>query len=131
MDILINNAAIARGKLFSELTFVEYRKTIDINFLAYVNLCHLFLNQTNITDKSHILNVVSIAGVQGMTCSRNSDYSASKAGFMSFADALRQELSASKSPVNLTNIYPYVIDTTLFKGVSFLAEYVIPTLKKE
>ena len=43
IDILINNAAIARGKTFKELSFEEYLQTIHINYLSYVKLTHLFL----------------------------------------------------------------------------------------
>jgi short-subunit dehydrogenase len=43
VDILINNAAIARGKLFKELSFEEYFQTIKVNFGAYVHLTKMFL----------------------------------------------------------------------------------------
>ena len=43
IDILINNAAIARGKAFKDMEYIEFKETIDINYLAYVHLSHLFL----------------------------------------------------------------------------------------
>jgi uncharacterized protein len=36
VDVLINNAARALGKNFSELSLATYRKTIDINFMSIV-----------------------------------------------------------------------------------------------
>ena len=45
IDILINNAAIARGKTFKEMSFEDYKQTTSINFLSYVRLTHLFLKQ--------------------------------------------------------------------------------------
>lgn len=69
--------------------------------------------------------------MQGATSIRNSDYSASKAALSSFVDSLRQELIDEESPVKMTNIYPYIINTDLFKGFSGLALWLIPMLKKD
>ena len=46
IHILINNAAIARGLLFSNLDYYEhYKNTIQINFLSYVHFSKLFCSQ--------------------------------------------------------------------------------------
>ena len=66
-----------------------------------------------------------------MTCQRNSDYSASKFALNGFTDALRQELEFSKSPVCLTNFYPYYIDTGLFEGFKPTLGWIIPALKAD
>jgi short-subunit dehydrogenase len=59
--------------------------------LAYVKLTKLFLNQDqNLWMKNQkIINLISVAGMQGMTSVQNSDYSASKAALTSFFDSLR------------------------------------------
>lgn len=38
INIMVCNAAIARGKLIRELSFNDFKKTIDINFLSIVQL---------------------------------------------------------------------------------------------
>jgi len=43
IHMLVNNAAIARGKTFREMTVAQYKQTIDINLISYVHLTHLFL----------------------------------------------------------------------------------------
>ena len=43
VDVLINNAAIARVKQFSEMSFEQYEETVQINYLAYVHLTKLFM----------------------------------------------------------------------------------------
>ena len=73
-----------------------------------------------------MVNVSSIAG--HMTCQRNSDYSASKFALTGFIEALRQELVVTKSPVALTNFYPYYINTGLFEGFKPLLGVILPTL---
>lgn len=99
--------------------------------MAYVHLTKLFLQQENLSDQYHLVNMSSVAGMQGATSIRNSDYSASKAALSSFVDSLRQELIDEESPVKMTNIYPYIINTDLFKGFSGLALWLIPMLKKD
>jgi short-subunit dehydrogenase len=49
-----------------------------------------------------------------MTTPGNADYSASKFALNGYLDALRQELNAESSPIALTNIYPYSINTGMF-----------------
>jgi len=83
------------------------------------------------TSDFQIVNLISIAGMQGSTSIRNSDYSASKAALASWSDALRQELIDEGSEVNITNIYPYIFDSQLFSGFSGLALNVIPLLKTD
>lgn len=91
VHILVNNAAICLGMRVDELSIEQFARTMDINFISYVHLCMLFLKQKEIKGapkhRFHIVNVSSIAG--HMTCSRNSDYSASKFALTGFADALR------------------------------------------
>lgn len=109
------------------MTLQEYKETININQLAYIHLTKLFVDREQ---TGHIVNMISIAGMQGMTAIRNSDYSASKAALTSFFDCLRQEFLDECSPIKITNIYPYVIDTDLFKGFSGYALNLIPILRK-
>mmetsp|Transcript_14976 Transcript_14976/g.23187 ORF Transcript_14976/g.23187 Transcript_14976/m.23187 type:complete len:95 (+) Transcript_14976:537-821(+) len=71
--------------------------------------------------------------MQGMTAIHNTDYSSCKAALTSFFDTLRQEVIDNGwcGQVSVTNVYPYIIDTSLFAGFSGLALKLIPTLKKE
>ena len=66
-----------------------------------------------------------------MTSSRNSDYGATKHALTGWSDSLRQELVEANSPVVMTNIYPYIVDTQLFKGFSGLALWLVPILRKQ
>lgn len=45
VNLLVNNAARALGREFSELTCDMFRKTMDINFSSIVQLTKLFLGQ--------------------------------------------------------------------------------------
>ena len=89
VHILVNNAAIAHSKKFSELKFEEFQKTINTNLMAYVYLMKYFLEQKNLDSTFRIVNIISIAGMTGATSVTQTDYSASKAALTSFTDALR------------------------------------------
>lgn len=64
-----------------------------------------------------------------MSCSRNSDYSASKFALNGCLDALRQELNSEMPHVSLTTFYPYYINTGLFAGFKPKLAFIIPTLE--
>ena len=133
VHLLINNAAIAKTTAFIELPADDYEETIRVNLLAPVRLTKFFMNSLVHQDKFHgrIVNIVSVAGMQGCTAMNNAEYSASKAALASFADSLRQEIWFRHLPVSILNIYPYIIDTQLFAGFSGKALYLIPTLRQD
>ena len=66
-----------------------------------------------------------------MVSERNGDYSASKFALTAFTDTLRMEPLTKNPKIQLTNFYPYYINTGLFKGFKPLLGYLIPTLTQE
>ena len=130
VDILINNAAIVRGKKLKDLSFAQMKQTVDINLMAYIHLSMLFLKQGSKSEDSkslHLVNVCSVAGMQGMA--RQTDYCTSKFGMRGFSQCLRSELSDFGPRTRLTTLYPYTIDTGLFDGYNPLMDYLVPKLK--
>lgn len=129
IHILVNNAAICNGRSIKDLSLKQFKLTMDINFISYVQMSMLFLQQKQIKNcnehQFHIVNVSSIAG--HLTSSRNSDYASSKFALTGFADTLRQELGWN-SPIVLTNFYPYFINTGLFEGFKPKLRFILPTL---
>lgn len=68
IGLLVNNAAICMGRKLSELSLDQFKRTMNINFISYVHLAKLFLEQptSERTRELHLVNVSSIAG--HMTC---------------------------------------------------------------
>ena len=129
IDILVNNAARVLGKRFADMQISEFRESISINLLAYVHLAKLFLDQSSHKTQPtlHLVNVNSIAG--HCACQANSDYCCSKYGIHGFTDALRHELTYyTEKTIHMTNIYPYYINTGLFRGFSPFLGLFIPML---
>ena len=90
--MLINNAARAIGKRFCDMSFDQYKKTIEINYLSIMQLTKLFLDQSQLKDSKiqgeyHLVNIISIAG--HMASAQNSDYSGSKFALTGAFDAIR------------------------------------------
>jgi len=80
---------------------------VQLNIIALVKLCQLFLPQLKQQSKSYILNIASSAAYQAVPYL--SLYSASKSFVLSFSRGLRQELK--KTSVSVTCISPGSTDT--------------------
>lgn len=90
IDILINNAGMMIVKLFDELSQEEFDRQMAVNFYGGVNLIRAVLPIMQTQGKGVIINVASVGGrlvVPGTTV-----YSASKAAFHGFSEALYYEL---------------------------------------
>ena len=91
--MLINNAAIARGKYLDELSLDQFKKTIDINLFSVVHLNKLFMSQKSIIDNDakkgdfHIVHMCSVAS--RATSIKNSDYCTSKFAMRGYISCLR------------------------------------------
>ncbi len=107
--LLINNAGVALGGRFDQLTLEEFHWLVDINFGAVVTLTHHLLPVLRAHPGAHLANVSSIYGIvapPGQTA-----YAASKFAVRGFTEALRQELAGEN--VGVTCIHPGGIATRI------------------
>lgn len=117
IDILINNAGIEIYQAFPDYSLAQIQSVLSVNLLAAMELTRLLLPNMLKHRSGHIVNITSLAGKKGHPY--DSIYSASKAGLLLWADALRQELA--KTGVSISSICPgYVSDCGL------LADTVVP-----
>lgn len=109
LDVLVNNAGIARQNLFTDITESEWKRMFEVNVQSMFN-CSKFAAKNMIKNHSgKIINISSVWGVQGASCEVH--YSASKAAVIGFTKALAKELGPSGITVNC--IAPGVIDTDM------------------
>ena len=90
IDILINNAGMMIVKFFEELSQEEFDRQMAVNFYGGVNFIRAVLPIMQKQSRGVIINVASVGGrlvVPGTTV-----YSASKAAFQGFSEALYYEL---------------------------------------
>ncbi|MDD4572077.1 MAG: SDR family oxidoreductase [Clostridia bacterium] len=114
IDVLINNAAIAQQKLFTDITEEEWDSIFAVNVKGVYNCCKAVVPHMVSQKDGVILNISSVWGMVGASCEVH--YSATKAAVIGFSKALAKELGLSGIRVNC--IAPGVIDTDMNAGLS-------------
>lgn len=109
IDILINNAAISRFGLVTDLTEGEWDELMAVNLKSVFLLSKAFLPGMIRKKNGKIINISSIFGAVGGSC--EVAYSAAKAGVIGFTKALAKEVGPSGIQVNC--IAPGVITTSM------------------
>lgn len=115
VTLLVNNAGVALGGRFGEITPDDFDWLMRINLSAPVHLTYAFLPALRATQGSHLVNVSSVFGLvapPGQTA-----YSASKFALRGFGEALRHELAAAGPGagvgVGVTTVYPGGVRTRI------------------
>ncbi len=109
IDVLINNAGIAKIQMFNDITDKDWDEMINTN-LNSVFYCIQEVLPNMIHNKNGcIINISSIWGLVGASC--EVAYSVSKAGIDGMTKSLAKELGLSNIRVN--SIAPGVIDTEM------------------
>ncbi|MDH3211291.1 MAG: SDR family NAD(P)-dependent oxidoreductase [Myxococcales bacterium] len=115
VNVLINNAARMRPYDFTDvdgLDMEDVRQEIAANFIAPVELIHLFLPMLLGRPDPTIINVSSPGGVVPVT--RVPVYCASKAALSSFTRSLRRQLVGK---VRVIALYPPSVETEMMEGI--------------
>jgi 3-oxoacyl-[acyl-carrier protein] reductase len=109
IDVLINNAAVAGFRLFTDITDEEWNRFIGVNLSGAFYLSRAVLPDMISRKSGSIINISSMWGQVGASCEVH--YSAAKAGLIGLTKALAKELGPSGIRVNC--IAPGVIDTEM------------------
>ena len=107
--LLVNNAGVALGGQFQQLTLEEFDWVLRVNFRAAVGLTHHLLPALLRSPGSHLVNISSAYGL--VTPRGQSAYVASKFALRGFSDVLRLELS--DHGVGVTTVYPGGVRTRI------------------
>ena len=114
-DILVNNAGIAVAGRLDKVPRDHWESLMQLNLLAPMRLCNLFLPGMIERGSGHIVNVSSIAGWLGPK--GLSSYCASKFGLRGFGVSLAADLEGTG--VNVTNVYPCFSQTTILDSPQY------------
>lgn len=107
IGLLVNNAGVALGGRFDQLTLDEFEWVMDINFWAPVLLTHTLLRAVTAVPGAHIVNISSLYGLIGPA--GQSAYSSSKFAVRGFTEVLRNELTPQD--IGVTSVHPGGIRT--------------------
>ena len=110
IDIVVNNAAMARSTRFPDLSADEWRQTIEINLTAPFLLTKAVLPTMQAQNYGRIVNISSSAGRMVSTLG-GAHYTASKAGLLGLTRAAAKELG--KFGITVNAVCPGMIDTEL------------------
>lgn len=114
IDVLINNAGIAKSKLFTDVTDEDWNKVINTNLYSTFCVTQEVLPNMIHNKKGCIINISSVWGMVGASC--ETVYSIAKAGIDGMTKSLAKELGPSNIRVN--SIAPGIIDTDMNKNLS-------------
>ena len=109
VDTLVNNAAVSRVGLLTDMTPEDWEQVMRVNVTALYNTCHTYVPGMINAGGGQILNVSSVWGIAGASC--EVAYSASKGAVNAFTRALAKELAPSHIRVNA--IAPGILDTRM------------------
>ena len=98
IDVLINNAGIARDNLSIRMKDEEWNKVIDINLTSTFLLSKNTIKKMLKNKKGKIINITSVVGHTGNIGQAN--YAASKAGLIGMSKSLALEYGKKKITVN-------------------------------
>jgi NAD(P)-dependent dehydrogenase (short-subunit alcohol dehydrogenase family) len=110
IDILVNNAALARSTRFGDLTADEWRATLEVNLTAPFLLIKAVLPAMKAQQYGRVVNISSTAGRMVSTLG-GAHYTASKAGLLGLTRAAAKELG--KFGITVNAVCPGMIDTEL------------------
>ncbi|RUT33454.1 3-ketoacyl-ACP reductase [Paenibacillus zeisoli] len=109
VDILINNAGIAKFGTLLEMDPEEWKRILDVNVMGTYNVTRAVLPDLVAQNSGDIINVASTAGERGFAT--GSAYCASKFALMGMTESLAQEVR--KHNIRVTALTPSTVNTDL------------------
>ncbi|MBV6285995.1 SDR family oxidoreductase [Pseudomonas aegrilactucae] len=114
IDVIVNNAGVASGGFFAELSLEDWDWQIAINLMGVVKGCKAFLPLLE-RSKGRIINIASMAAL--MQGPAMSNYNVAKAGVVALSESLLVELRQQEVAVHV--VCPSFFQTNLldsFRG---------------
>ncbi len=121
LDIVIANAGVAYA---GKTTLAQVRATFDVNLTGAIATSAAAVEIFREQGRGQLVGITSVAAVRAM--SGQGAYSASKAGFGKYLEALRCE--TYNEPITITELAPGFIDTDLNRAMKS-RPFVIPAEK--
>jgi NAD(P)-dependent dehydrogenase (short-subunit alcohol dehydrogenase family) len=109
LDVLFNNAGVARGGLFADVAEEDHDLLIDVNFRGVVHGAEIGLAYLKQTPESCLLNTCSAAGLYG--AAGLATYAATKFAVRGLTEGLDLEWAAYE--IKVRSLMPGFIDTPL------------------
>lgn len=115
LDVLMNNAGIAKGGYLDTQTPDEIDLQVDVNLKGVLNGCQAAFAMLAATPGAQVVNVASVAGL--VAPPRLSVYAATKFAVRGLSEALQAEFA--RVGVGVRCIMPWFIETSLLDKARF------------
>ncbi len=109
VSVLVNNAGVALGGRFEQVSAEDFEWLFSINFWGVVRMTRAFLPLLRREQAAQIVNLSSLFGI--IAPPGQVAYAASKFAVRGFSEALRHELQ--DSPVGVTVVHPGGVRTAI------------------
>ena len=129
VTVLVNNAGVALGGMFEQVSEEDFDWLMSINFGATVRLTRAFLPVLARAGAAQLVNVSSIFGI--IAPPGQSAYAASKFAVRGFSESLRHELEMSNSPVGVTLVHPGGVRTNISENARLSKSLDAAEVKRE
>jgi NAD(P)-dependent dehydrogenase (short-subunit alcohol dehydrogenase family) len=108
-DLLFNNAGVAVGGTFEQVSEEDFEWLFGINFWGVVRMTRAFLPLLRASDDARVVNISSVFGI--IAPPGQAAYCASKFAVRGFSESLRHELEGSR--VGVTVVHPGGVATSI------------------
>lgn len=112
VDVLINNAGVASGGWFEDLSLEDWEWQISINLMGVVKGCKAFMPLLLAQEGARIINIASMAAL--MQAPAMSNYNVAKAGVVALSESLLCELKPRGVQVHV--VCPSFFQTNLMSS---------------
>ena len=109
VDVLVNNAGVAVGGTFEQVSDEDFEWLFEVNFWGVVRMTRAFLPLLRASDDGRVVNLSSVYGL--IAPPEQVAYAASKFAVRGFSEALRHELEGSG--VGVTVVHPGGVNTSI------------------
>ncbi|HEV2708386.1 MAG TPA: SDR family NAD(P)-dependent oxidoreductase [Pyrinomonadaceae bacterium] len=109
VNLLVNNAGVAVGGTFEQVSEEDFEWLFEINFWGVVRMTRAFLPALRASGDARVVNLSSVYGI--VAPPEHVAYAASKFAVRGFSEALRHELEGSG--VGVTVVHPGGVATSI------------------
>lgn len=109
VDVVVNNAGVAVGGTFLEISLDDWDWIVGINLKGVVHGCHFFVPRMVERKRGHVINISSILGIY--PAPTVTAYVATKFAVLGLSQSLRAELAQHQ--IGVTAICPGMINTQI------------------
>lgn len=119
VDVLVNNAGIARDIMFHKMSFKQWDDVLKVNLYGTFNCCKAVMLGMRERGYGRIVNLASVVAYGN---AGQANYSATKGAIISMTKTLAKE--GARKGITVNAICPDCIDTPMMRGVpeDFLAD---------